>query len=324
MDELVKKWERLEELYEKELWKEAQLRELELLAAWLSSKEGLVTSNNYGDSVDEVEDLIKRHEDFEKMLAAQNEKISQLEKTGEGFRTEASVKEKERKVARVLSLKKKGSDKKPTPLKIVGKRDPDLGRSPKSWTKETIVSPAPKTPSTSDLFFSPVRRTLQRGPDTGEDRRRSLVQSPLSPKSFSLGAGRPAVRASNPTRANVSLPPKPLPRLSSSEVQDLISPARVGTSTEATTAQSPLTSDGSSQGELCPERATTLTVDSASSPGERQGPGDTELLSLTATQQSVQPLISTATSTGEKVSVGYQAMGGTLERMHKLQPGGIK
>ncbi|XP_059505307.1 spectrin beta chain, non-erythrocytic 5 isoform X2 [Stegostoma tigrinum] len=322
MDELVKKWEKLEELYEKELWKEAQLRELELLAAWLSSKEGLVTSNNYGDSVDEVEDLIKRHEDFEKMLAAQDEKISQLEKTGEEFRTEASVKEKERKVARVPSLKRKGSDKKPTPLKIIGKRDSDLGRSPKSWTKETIVSPAPKTPSTSDLFFSPVRRTLQTGPGTGEDRRWSLTQPPLSPKSFSLQAGRPDVRASNPTRAGVSLPPKLLPRLPSSEVQDPTSPARVGTSTEAATAQRLPTSDGSSQGELCLERATALTVDPATGPVERQGPGDTELLSLTGTRQSAQPSI-TATS-GEKVSVAYQTMGGTLERMHKSQPGGIK
>ncbi|GCC21480.1 hypothetical protein chiPu_0019952 [Chiloscyllium punctatum] len=331
MDELVKKWERLEELYQKELWKEAQLRELELLAAWLNSKEGLVTSNNYGDSVDEVEDLIKKQEDFEKMLAVQNEKIGQLENTvkGEGFRAEASVKERERKVARVPSLKRRGSDKKPAPLKISEKRRSDLGRSPKSWTKETIVSPAPKTPTTPDLFFSPVRRAIQRGPDTAEDRRRAFVQSPLSPNSFSLHspeAGRPSVRALN-SRA-VSLPSELLARLSSSEGQDPTSLAQGGISTEAATAQSPPTSADSSQGELHPEQATAPTdgcqLDPATSPLGPTGPGNEELLSLTEAQQSPQPLNSTAALTSEKVSVGYQAMEGTLERMHKLQPGGIK
>ncbi|XP_060684627.1 spectrin beta chain, non-erythrocytic 5 [Hemiscyllium ocellatum] len=311
MDELVKKWERLEELYQKELWKEAQLRELELLAAWLNSKEGLVTSNNYGDSVDEVEDLIKKQEDFEKMLAVQNEKIGQLENTvkGEGFRAETSVKERERKVARVPSLKRRGSDKKPAPLKISEKRRSDLGRSPKSWTKETIVSPAPKTPTTPDLFFSPVRRAIQRGPDTAEDRRRSFVQSPLSPKSSSLHSPE-AVRALN-SRA-VSLPSKLLAQLSSSEGQDPTSLAQGGISTEAAIAQSPPTSADSSQGELHPEQATAPTdrcqLDPATSPLEIQGPtgpGDAELLSLTEAQQSPQPLNSTAAPTSEK-SVGLK------------------
>ncbi|XP_067895807.1 spectrin beta chain, non-erythrocytic 5 isoform X2 [Heterodontus francisci] len=367
MEQVVKKWEEHKALYEKELWKQSQLRELELMAAWLGSKEGLVTSNNLGDTVSEVEDLIKKHEDFEKMLAAQDEKIGQLESAikGEGFCTEENVKEKEHKVARVPSLKRKASDKRPAPLRVLGRNNSDTERTPKSWSKELVVSPAPRTPSSSDLFFSPVRRSLgpQRGPDAaaglkrvGEDKRRSLIQSPLSPKSSVLDnydIGSAARRPSNPTRPKPPVPPKPLSRLSSSDdcslkVQDLTSPTSDSISTETPTKSQPVsqspptnppsthcqTTLNSSKGDHStaqPEQATTLiescSVDSVSSPVERLSSDISEnadSVSPTGVHLDPQHSNSPGTLQSEKDAVGYQSMEGTLDRKHKLQPGGTK
>uniref|UniRef100_A0A8B9BFF0 Calponin-homology (CH) domain-containing protein n=1 Tax=Anser brachyrhynchus TaxID=132585 RepID=A0A8B9BFF0_9AVES len=82
LSELMKKvkesWNMRKELYE-ENW-EIQLlrRELEQAEAWLTAKESFLSDPSYGDSVSEVEELLKKHHDFEKMLAAQEEKFAQL------------------------------------------------------------------------------------------------------------------------------------------------------------------------------------------------------------------------------------------------------
>uniref|UniRef100_A0A8C0BAD1 Calponin-homology (CH) domain-containing protein n=1 Tax=Buteo japonicus TaxID=224669 RepID=A0A8C0BAD1_9AVES len=82
LSELMKKvkesWDMRKELYE-ENW-EIQLlrRELEQAEAWLAAKESFLSDPSYGDSVSEVEELLKKHHDFEKMLAAQEEKFAQL------------------------------------------------------------------------------------------------------------------------------------------------------------------------------------------------------------------------------------------------------
>ncbi|GCC40515.1 hypothetical protein chiPu_0024860 [Chiloscyllium punctatum] len=46
--------------------------------SWLSAQERLVNSNQLGNSVDEVEQLIKRHEAFRKAAAAWEERFSSL------------------------------------------------------------------------------------------------------------------------------------------------------------------------------------------------------------------------------------------------------
>ncbi|XP_009956698.1 PREDICTED: spectrin beta chain, non-erythrocytic 5-like, partial [Leptosomus discolor] len=82
LSELMKKvkesWDMRKELYE-ENW-EIQLlrRELEHAEAWLAAKESFLSDPSYGDSVSEVEELLKKQHDFEKMLAAQEEKFAQL------------------------------------------------------------------------------------------------------------------------------------------------------------------------------------------------------------------------------------------------------
>uniref|UniRef100_A0A452IK20 Calponin-homology (CH) domain-containing protein n=1 Tax=Gopherus agassizii TaxID=38772 RepID=A0A452IK20_9SAUR len=82
LSELMKKvkesWDLRKELYE-ENW-EIQLlrRELDQAEAWLAAKEGFLSDPSYGDSVSDVEELLKKHRDFETMLAAQEDKFVQL------------------------------------------------------------------------------------------------------------------------------------------------------------------------------------------------------------------------------------------------------
>ncbi|NXN96468.1 SPTN5 protein, partial [Rhinopomastus cyanomelas] len=78
MKSVKESWDIRKELYE-ENW-EIQLlrRELEQAEAWLAAKESFLSDPSYGDSVSEVEELLKKHHDFEKMLAAQEEKFAQL------------------------------------------------------------------------------------------------------------------------------------------------------------------------------------------------------------------------------------------------------
>ncbi|CAD7671031.1 unnamed protein product [Nyctereutes procyonoides] len=67
-----------------ENWGLQKLRqELDQAEAWLASREGLLLDPNCGHSVPDVELLLSRHQDLEKLLAVQEEKFAQLQrKTG--------------------------------------------------------------------------------------------------------------------------------------------------------------------------------------------------------------------------------------------------
>nr|XP_048315627.1 spectrin beta chain, non-erythrocytic 5 [Myodes glareolus] len=61
-------------------WGLRQLRQkLELAEAWLASHEGLLLDPSYGRSVTDVERLLGRHEDLEKLLVAHEETFTQLQ-----------------------------------------------------------------------------------------------------------------------------------------------------------------------------------------------------------------------------------------------------
>ncbi|NWX12365.1 SPTN5 protein, partial [Aegotheles bennettii] len=169
MSELMKKvkesWEMRKELY-KENW-EIQLlrRELEQAEAWLAAKESFLSDPNYGDSVSEVEELLKKHHDFEKMLAAQEEKFAQLSrKTKREMNllkqvdTEESEQKDKGKVVRVPSLKRKTSDKRNAPPKVAEIKSttplPPVPLPSLSWRTplETIFSPVEKSPSPFQKF----------------------------------------------------------------------------------------------------------------------------------------------------------------------------
>lgn len=55
-------------------------RDANMAEAWLSSQEPILRSTELGGNVDEVENLIKRHEGFQKLAAAWEERFLALEK----------------------------------------------------------------------------------------------------------------------------------------------------------------------------------------------------------------------------------------------------
>ncbi|NXJ96213.1 SPTN5 protein, partial [Corythaixoides concolor] len=221
LSELMKKvkesWDMRKELYE-ENW-EIQLlrRELEQAEAWLAAKESFLSDPSYGDSVSEVEELLKKHHDFEKMLAAQEEKFAQLsrktkrEMNLKQVDTEETEQKDKGKVVRVPSLKRKTSDKRNTPPQVTEIKTtmplpsvplPSLSRRA---PLETIFSPVEKSPSIfqqftaggvpevlssdktemktekrlSDIVTPPTPKTV--GPKATSLESQSSLNSPLSP-----------------------------------------------------------------------------------------------------------------------------------------------
>nr|XP_056707864.1 spectrin beta chain, non-erythrocytic 5 [Euleptes europaea] len=118
MSKVRESWEMRKELY-KENW-EIQLlrRELDQAEAWLTTREGFLSDSGYGHSISDVEQLLKKHQDFEKVLEAQEEKFAKLNrKTKRELKLlkHTGIEEKE-KLIKVPSLRRKHSDRKPRML----------------------------------------------------------------------------------------------------------------------------------------------------------------------------------------------------------------
>ncbi|XP_061199763.1 spectrin beta chain, non-erythrocytic 5 [Neopsephotus bourkii] len=201
LSELMKKvkesWDMRKELYE-ENW-EIQLlrRELEQAEAWLAAKESFLSDPTYGDSVSEVEELLKKHHDFEKMLAAQEEKFAQLSRKTKRERnllkqvdTEESEQKDKSKVLRVPSLKRKTSDKRNAPPKVTEIKStapvPSVPLPSLAWRAplETIFSPVEKSSSTfQQLSAGGVPEILSSNKtEMKAERRLSEISTPPTPK----------------------------------------------------------------------------------------------------------------------------------------------
>jgi hypothetical protein len=56
------------------------MKDADMLENWLTSREPLLHDENLGDSIAQVDDLIRKHEDFEKTVQAQEEKFNALQR----------------------------------------------------------------------------------------------------------------------------------------------------------------------------------------------------------------------------------------------------
>merc|ERR1711997_1037168 len=75
---LLQLWEERRILYEQCMDLQLFYRDTEQADTWMAKQEAFLINQDLGDSLDSVEALIKKHEDFEKSLAAQEEKIRAL------------------------------------------------------------------------------------------------------------------------------------------------------------------------------------------------------------------------------------------------------
>lgn len=54
-------------------------RDTEQAETWLAKQEAFLSNTDIGESLDDVESLLKKHEDFEKSLEAQEAKVQALD-----------------------------------------------------------------------------------------------------------------------------------------------------------------------------------------------------------------------------------------------------
>lgn len=80
MDLLNHTWRQRSIIYEQNLDVQLFKREANLLENWIIVREGPLKDVHYGDSILQVEDLIRKHEDFEKTIEAQEEKFIALQR----------------------------------------------------------------------------------------------------------------------------------------------------------------------------------------------------------------------------------------------------
>lgn len=72
-------WSSKQQFYSQCLDFQLFMRDAEQADTWITKQESFLANDNLGESLDDVEALIKKHEDFEKSLAAQEEKAKYLE-----------------------------------------------------------------------------------------------------------------------------------------------------------------------------------------------------------------------------------------------------
>lgn len=77
---LLSSGQRREDIYQQNVDALNFERDAAQLESWLISREKLLAHDQVGGSIAEVEELIRRHEDFEKTLDAQNEKAEALKR----------------------------------------------------------------------------------------------------------------------------------------------------------------------------------------------------------------------------------------------------
>ncbi|XP_043836496.1 spectrin beta chain, non-erythrocytic 5 [Dromiciops gliroides] len=167
---LQEKWEHRQGLY-KENWELQKLRqELEKADTWLSSREGLLLDPNLGNSVSDVEELLRKHQDLEKTLASQEEKFDQLQRKTKNDHQEE-----------VEGLRPKTMDK--GSLRVPSLQKKPLGSGAKSADRINLEKRIPFQPWASfTTIFPPLQTDKQNVP---LHKRESSREQPLGTRGTS-------------------------------------------------------------------------------------------------------------------------------------------
>ncbi|XP_071037774.1 spectrin beta chain [Parasteatoda tepidariorum] len=100
LSQLQSTWEKRQVIYDQSLDAQIFKRDAELLETWLSSREPILFNKECGDSISDVEELIRKHEDFEKTIEAQEEKflaLKRITKIEDAFTKQKQEEEQNRK-----------------------------------------------------------------------------------------------------------------------------------------------------------------------------------------------------------------------------------
>ncbi|KAL1131759.1 hypothetical protein AAG570_011372 [Ranatra chinensis] len=108
-------WEKRKVLYDQNLDTQMFKRDAEMLEKWIQSREPLLHDEKLGDSIQQVLDLIRKHEDFEKTIEAQEEKFNALRRIT--LLEQAFLKQQEAEIAARLAEKERIEKEKVEALK---------------------------------------------------------------------------------------------------------------------------------------------------------------------------------------------------------------
>jgi len=114
---LLNVWTERKMLYEQCMDLQLFYRDTEQADTWMAKQEAFLENTDLGDSLDSVEALIKKHEDFEKSLAAQEEKIKALDEfatklmEGQHYAAEDVAQRREMLLARRSALLEKSKQR---------------------------------------------------------------------------------------------------------------------------------------------------------------------------------------------------------------------
>uniref|UniRef100_A0A336KQL4 CSON014177 protein n=1 Tax=Culicoides sonorensis TaxID=179676 RepID=A0A336KQL4_CULSO len=207
-----------QELYELNLDTQIFLREAELLEKWIISRQMQLKDTKLGDSIAQVEDLIRKHEDFEKTVAAQEDKINaikritmleQLFKKQREDEENARRNERERiERERLEHLKQKEVQRITEERRRNEKNIEQNGYSDKNLeaVRETTTSNVQKSNSFVNIFGDKLRRNSA---EANVKRAESMKIQPKTPKrtpSFTTRRRAHSFRKS-PKSEGVDLPP---------------------------------------------------------------------------------------------------------------------
>ncbi|KAK2826814.1 hypothetical protein Q5P01_021028 [Channa striata] len=205
--QVEKVWEETRELYEEELEIVLLQKELEQAERWLSSYENTLTAEEYGDSLSDVMELLKRQEDLEAMIQAQNDRFIALKKKETQREKRLGLRGMEdrdlqdrRPPARVSSLRSKPPG--PVTPQIFREIEPRVSGGRQTLVKKTD-SPQVET-SLSTSSSPPMSPSLNPEPDFRFSARRTAPEesAPASPSSsLSAKPRRSHIRSSEPVSA---------------------------------------------------------------------------------------------------------------------------
>ncbi|XP_022067652.2 spectrin beta chain, non-erythrocytic 5 isoform X2 [Acanthochromis polyacanthus] len=237
--QLEKVWEESRLLYQEELEISLLQKELDQAERWLSSYEATLTAEDYGDSVSDVLELLKRQEDLEAMIQTQSEKFIALQKKKTQREKRLGLHGPEdrdlhyrRPPARVSSLRRKPSEPKTSRTSRDVVRRLSIGR-PTDRTlrqKTDVISPqGPSVHPAASASSPPGRPNVvvahrirnRRSSSSSSSESSSLEElqsSPRPPQSPSSPKTSSPVEPHPRSRPPQSLPPKPpsSPKTSSS------------------------------------------------------------------------------------------------------------
>lgn len=87
-ERLGQKWTEKQAFFLQSLEFQLFMRDAEQADTWITKQESFLANDSLGESLDDVEALLKKHEDFEKSLAAQEEKAKYLEEIADKLITD--------------------------------------------------------------------------------------------------------------------------------------------------------------------------------------------------------------------------------------------